>query len=51
MVRLSCLYNDDLGNKLDLIWETEVHAKFLGDQAWKTIGQGGFAVNAYAGKA
>jgi hypothetical protein len=42
LVRLSCLEDDALGEKLEVLWEREVDARSLGINTWETIAQRGF---------
>jgi SNF2 family DNA or RNA helicase len=42
LVRLSCLEDDALGEKLEVLWEREVDARSLGINTWEAITQRGF---------
>ena len=40
-VRLSCISDDAQGEQLEVLWEAEVDAAVLDDNAWSGIGRGG----------
>jgi ERCC4-related helicase len=40
-VRLSCISDDAQGEQLEVLWEAEVDAAVLDDNAWNGIGRGG----------
>ena len=42
LVRLSCLEDDALGERLEVLWEREVGARALGDSSWEAIASRGF---------
>ena len=42
LVRLSCLDDDAQGQELEALWEKEVDAQVLSDDAWRGLGQKGF---------
>lgn len=42
LVRLSCLEDDALGERLEVLWEREVGARPLGDSTWDDIASRGF---------
>ncbi len=42
LVRLSCLEDDALGERLEVLWEREVGARPLGDSTWVEIASRGF---------
>lgn len=41
-VRMACLNDDAQGEPLEVIWELELDARVLGEEAWKKIGEKGF---------
>jgi hypothetical protein len=43
LVRLSCLDDDAQGQELEALWEKEVDAQVLSDDAWRAVGKKGFA--------
>lgn len=42
LVRLSCLDDDAQGQELEALWEKEVDAQVLSDEAWRSVGKRGF---------
>ena len=42
LVRLSCLDDDAQGQPLEALWEKEVDARVLSDEAWRAVGKKGF---------
>jgi ERCC4-related helicase len=42
LVRLSCLEDDALGERLEVLWEREVGARALGESTWDEIASRGF---------
>ncbi len=42
IVSLACLDDDAQGQELEVIWELELDAEILGEEAWKAIGKRGF---------
>lgn len=42
VVKLACLDDDAQGEELEVVWESEVDAKVLGEEAWDRIGRKGF---------
>ncbi len=42
LVRLSCLDDDAQGQELEALWEKEVDAQVLSDEAWRAVGKKGF---------
>ncbi len=42
LVRLSCLDDDAQGQRLEALWEKEVDAQVLSDDAWRAVGRKGF---------
>ena len=42
LVRLSCLDDDAQGQELEALWEKEVDAQVLSDDAWRAVGKKGF---------
>jgi len=42
LVRLSCLDDDAQGQELEALWEKEVDAQVLSDDAWRGLGKKGF---------
>jgi len=42
LVRLSCLDDDALGEALELLWEREVDAQYIGATSWESIANRGF---------
>ena len=41
-VRLSCLEDDALGESLEVFWEREVDAQYIGATSWDAVAQRGF---------
>jgi superfamily II DNA/RNA helicase len=42
LVRLSCLEDDALGEQLEVLWEREVDAQYVGATSWESIASRGF---------
>ena len=42
LVRLSCLDDDALGEALEVLWEREVDAQYIGATSWESIANRGF---------
>lgn len=42
LVSLSCLEDDALGEKLEVLWEKEIDAKLIGKTSWEAIAHRGF---------
>ena len=42
LVSLSCLEDDALGEKLEVLWEKEIDAKLIGKTSWEVIANRGF---------
>ena len=42
LVRLSCLDDDAQGQELEALWEKEVDARVVSDEAWRAVGKKGF---------
>lgn len=42
LVYLSCLDDDALGEKLEILWEREIDAELLGQNTWEVIAKRGF---------
>jgi hypothetical protein len=42
LVRLSCLDDDAQGQQLEALWEKEVDALVVSDEAWRAVGKKGF---------
>jgi hypothetical protein len=42
LVRLSCLDDDALGEALEVLWEREVDAQYIGATSWDSIANRGF---------
>jgi hypothetical protein len=42
LVRLSCLDDDAQGQELEVLWEKEVDARVVSDEAWRAVGKKGF---------
>ena len=42
LVSLSCLEDDALGEKIEVLWEREIDAEYLGKNNWETIANKGF---------
>jgi superfamily II DNA or RNA helicase len=42
VVRMACLDDDAQGQRLDVVWELELDAEVLDEEAWKSIGRRGF---------
>jgi hypothetical protein len=38
LVRLSCLDDDAQGQELEALWENEVDARVVSDDAWRAVG-------------
>ena len=44
LVRLSCLEDDAMGERLDVLWEHEVDARIVDpDAAWDEVGRRGYS--------
>jgi len=41
LVRLSCLDDDAQGQELEALWEKEVDARVVSDEAWRAVGNKG----------
>lgn len=42
VVNLACLDDDAQGEEIEVVWESELDAEVLGEEAWDRIGQKGF---------
>lgn len=41
-VRMACLDDDAQGQQLEVVWQLELDAEVIGEQAWRSIGSRGF---------
>lgn len=42
LVRLSCLEDDALGEEIQVFWEQEIDAQYLGENSWEKVANQGF---------